>query len=169
METRQRSGYPSDVSDEEWAFVAPYLTLCKPDAEQRGYPLRAVFNAVRYVVRGGIPWRMMPNDLPPWPVVYQQMRRWMEAGCFRMMVEDPYYLESPFSTQNRYNCIARGVDCKAKRTFVSKMPAFAVEQPGNLLPSLPGPPHRELLSSLFRHLSLLSPSFIGILLSAASP
>lgn len=88
MEKRQRTGSPSDVSDEEWAFVAPYLTLCKPDAEQRDYPLRAVFNAVRYVVRSGIPWRMMPNDLPPWPVVYQQMRRWMDAGCFQMMVED---------------------------------------------------------------------------------
>jgi len=54
METRQRSGYPGDVSDEEWAFVAPYLALCKPDAEQRDYPLRAVFNAARYVVRKGM-------------------------------------------------------------------------------------------------------------------
>ncbi len=88
MEKRQRSGYPSDVSDEEWAFVAPSLTLCKEDAEQREYSLRAVFNAVRYVVRSGIAWRMMPNDLPPWPVVCQQMRRWMDAGCFQMMVED---------------------------------------------------------------------------------
>ena len=59
------------MSDEEWAFVAPYLTLCKEDAEQRDFPLRAVFNAVRYVVRSGIPWRMMPNDLSPWNVVYQ--------------------------------------------------------------------------------------------------
>lgn len=88
MEKRRRSGYPSDVSDEEWAFVVPYLLLCKEDATQRDYPLRAVFNAVRYVVRSGITWRMMPNDLPPWSVVYQQMRRWMDAGCFEMMVED---------------------------------------------------------------------------------
>jgi len=88
MEKRQRTGYPSDVSDEEWAFVAPYLTLCKEDAAQRDFPLRAVFNAVRYVVRSGIAWRMLPNDLPPWNVVYQQMRRWMDAGCFQMMVDD---------------------------------------------------------------------------------
>ncbi len=39
--------------------------------QQRDYPSRAVFNAVRYVVRSGVPWRMMPNDLPPWHVVYQ--------------------------------------------------------------------------------------------------
>ena len=81
-------GYPSDVSDEEWAYVAPYLTLCREDAEQREYPLRAVFNAVRYVARTGGQWRYLPNDLPPWYVVYYQMQRWLRAGCFETMVED---------------------------------------------------------------------------------
>ena len=61
-----RKPYPSDVSDEEWAFVAPYLTLFPLDAGQRKHSLREVFNAVRYVVRCGCPWRMLPNDLPPW-------------------------------------------------------------------------------------------------------
>lgn len=88
MGNSREVGYPSDVSDEEWAFVAPYLTLCKAEAKQREYKLREVFNAMRYVVRTGIHWRMMPNDLPPWPVVYQQMRRWFDAGCFEAMVED---------------------------------------------------------------------------------
>src|SRR5260370_41393369 len=77
-----RKTYPSDVADDEWAFIAPYLTLMTPDALQRRYTLREVFNALRYLVRSGIPWRMVPNDLPPWPVVYQQARRWMEAGAF---------------------------------------------------------------------------------------
>ena len=63
-------GYPSDVSDEEWEFCAPYLTLMKEDAPQRGHSMRAVFNGVRYIVRAGCPWRMMPNDLPPWHTVY---------------------------------------------------------------------------------------------------
>ena len=86
MGNRGGVGYPSDVSDDEWAFVAPYLTLCREDAKQREYPLRAVFNAVRWLVRSGAHWRMMPNDLPPWPVVYQQTQRWIRAGCFEMMV-----------------------------------------------------------------------------------
>jgi transposase len=77
MGNRGGVGYPSDVSDDEWAFVAPYLTLCREDAKQREYPLRAVFNAVRWLVRSGAHWRMMPNDLPPWPVVYQQTQRWI--------------------------------------------------------------------------------------------
>ena len=88
MAKRERSGYPSDVTDEEWAFVAPYLALCKEDAEQRDYALRAVFNALRYIVRTGGQWRYMPNDLPPWTVVYQQTQRWIRARCFETMAED---------------------------------------------------------------------------------
>lgn len=84
----ERKPYPSDVSDEEWAFVAPYLTLMTEDAPQREYPLREVFNALRYVVRSGIPWRMLPNDFPPWQAVYQQTQRWLKAGVFEAMVHD---------------------------------------------------------------------------------
>jgi transposase len=83
-----RKRYPTDVSDEEWAFVAPYLTLMKEDAPQRDHPLREVFNGLRYVTRGGIAWRMMPNDLPPWHTVYQQAQRWLKAGVFENMVHD---------------------------------------------------------------------------------
>ena len=88
MQKRVRLGYPSDVSDEEWAFVAPYLALCREDAAQRDYPLRDVFNALRYIAKTGSQWRFLPNDLPPWTVVYQQMRRWIDAQCFETMVED---------------------------------------------------------------------------------
>jgi transposase len=83
-----RKPYPSDVSDEEWAFVAPYLTLMREDAPQRDHPLREVFNGLRYVVKTGAPWRSMPNDLPPWPAVYQQSQRWLRAGVFEAMVHD---------------------------------------------------------------------------------
>jgi transposase len=83
-----RKPYPTDVSDEEWDFVAPYLTLMAEDAPQRGHPLREVFNGLRYVVRGGQAWRMMPNDLPPWPAVYQQAQRWVAAGVFEAMTQD---------------------------------------------------------------------------------
>jgi hypothetical protein len=60
-----RKPYPSDVSDEEWALVVPYLTLLREDAGQREHPLREAFNGLRYLVKNGIPWRAMPNDLPP--------------------------------------------------------------------------------------------------------
>lgn len=83
-----RKPYPSDVSDEEWTFVAPYLALLAPDAGQRKHDLREVFNALRWLVRTGAHWRMLPHDLPPWPAVYQQTRRWMAAGCFESIVHD---------------------------------------------------------------------------------
>ena len=86
--SKPRTGYPSDVSEEEWAFCAPYLTLMKEDAPQRKYRLRDLFNALRWLVRAGCPWRMMPNDLPPWPAVQQQTQRWLQAGCFETMAHD---------------------------------------------------------------------------------
>jgi transposase len=83
-----RKPYPSDVSDEEWAFVAPYLALVREDAPQRTHDLREVLNGLRWVVRTGSPWRYMPHDLPPWEAVYQQTRRWLSAGVFEAMVHD---------------------------------------------------------------------------------
>src|ERR671918_647933 len=86
MDTRKL--YPSDVSDEEWAFVAPYLALVREDAPQRNHDLREVFNGLRWIVRTGAAWRYMPHDLPPWEAVYQQTRRWLSAGVFEEMVHD---------------------------------------------------------------------------------
>jgi transposase len=83
-----RKPYPSDVSDEEWALVAPYLTLLPEDSGQREHPLREVFNGLRYLVRYGVAWRAMPNDLPPWHAVYDQAQRWLRIGCFEMLAHD---------------------------------------------------------------------------------
>jgi transposase len=86
--TKARKSYPSDVSDAEWAFCTPYLTLMKEDAPQREHSLRELFNGLRWLVRAGCPWRMMPNDLPPWHAVQQQTQRWVRAGCFENIAED---------------------------------------------------------------------------------
>jgi transposase len=83
-----RKTYPSDVSDDEWAYVAPYLTLMREDAPQREHSLREVFNGLRYVVKTGCQWRYLPNDLPPWHTVYQQTQRWLAAGVFEAMAHD---------------------------------------------------------------------------------
>jgi transposase len=83
-----RKPYPSDVSDDEWAFVAPYLTLMTEDAPQRTHSLREVFNGLRWLVRAGAMWRMMPHDLPPWHTVYQQTQRWIKAGVLAAIVHD---------------------------------------------------------------------------------
>lgn len=83
-----KTSYPSDVTDEEWEFCGPYLALMKAEAPPREHSLRAVFNAVRYLIRAGCPWRMIPNDLAPWPIVSQQSQRWIAAGCFAALAPD---------------------------------------------------------------------------------
>lgn len=60
--TAARPPYPTDVSDEEWAFVAPYLALLPEHALQRRHSLREVFNGLRYLVYTGAPWRLLPHD-----------------------------------------------------------------------------------------------------------
>ena len=86
METRKP--YPTDVSDEEWHFAAPYLALVRADSPQRRHDLREVFNALRWVVKAGAPWRLLPTNFPPWQAVYQQTRRWLAAGVFEAMAHD---------------------------------------------------------------------------------
>ena len=84
----KRKSYPSDVTDEEWGFCVRYLRLMTEEAPQREYPLRELFDGLRWFVRAGCPWRMMPNDLPPWSAVYQQTQRWLKAGSFEAMAHD---------------------------------------------------------------------------------
>src|SRR5919112_3244539 len=86
MDTRKP--YPSDVSEEEWTFLAPYLALVREDAPQREHDLHEVFNGLRWVVRTGSAWRYMPHDLPRWEAVYQQTQRWLKAGVFEEMIHD---------------------------------------------------------------------------------
>jgi transposase len=62
--------------------------LLPEDAGQRVHNLRDIFDAMRWLVRSGAPWRYLPKDFPPWAMVYQQTRRWLAAGCFEAIVHD---------------------------------------------------------------------------------
>lgn len=88
MDTSSRKPYPSDVSDEDWAFLAPYLTLMREDAPQRQHALRELFNGLRFIARTGLQWRYMPHEFPPWQAVYQQTRRWIAADVFAPIIAD---------------------------------------------------------------------------------
>lgn len=90
----KRKPYPSDVTDDEWAFVAPYLVLMKEDTPQREHSLREIFNGLRWIVRAGASWRMMPNDLPPWHAVYDQTRALAQSRGHPVdiTIKNPAYL-----------------------------------------------------------------------------
>jgi transposase len=83
-----RRAYPSDVDDETYHFLLPYLALTPEDAPQRKFPLREVLNALLWMSRTGAQWAFLPHDLPPAEVVRSQAKRWFEAGCFENAVHD---------------------------------------------------------------------------------
>lgn len=83
-----RKTYPSDVTDQEWHLVLPYLTLVPLDAPQRKHDLREIFNALRWMIRTGTQWRYIPHEFPDWQVVQQQTQRWIDHNCFENLVHD---------------------------------------------------------------------------------
>lgn len=83
-----RRGYPSDVDDDTYLFLLPYLLLSPEDARQRKYSIRDVLNALLWVARTGAQWAYLPHDFPPAETVRQQAHRWFEAGCFENAAHD---------------------------------------------------------------------------------
>ena len=64
-----RRAYPTDLTDDEWLRIAPVLPAERPRGRRRKHPLREIFDAVFYVVRGGCAWRLLPHDFPSWGTV----------------------------------------------------------------------------------------------------
>ena len=82
MDEQQRKAYPSDVSDAEWALLAPLVPAIKPGGRPARWSRRAIVNGILYVVRTGGQWRALPHDLPPWQTVYCYFRHWRNAGIW---------------------------------------------------------------------------------------
>lgn len=74
--------YPTDLKDKEWAILEPLIPPPKPGGRPRTTNMREVLNAIFYVLRGGIPWRMLPKDFPPWQTVYFYFRQWRLDGTW---------------------------------------------------------------------------------------
>lgn len=74
--------YQSDVTDEEWRVIEPYLPPAKETGRPRVWPLREIVNSIFYVMRSGCPWRQLPKDLPPWSTVYRWFAAWRDACVF---------------------------------------------------------------------------------------
>lgn len=80
---RRTQRYPTDLTDEEWALIAPLLPGAARTGRRREIDLREVINALRYLVRSGVGWRMLPRDFPPWQTVYWWFRRLMRRFLFQ--------------------------------------------------------------------------------------
>ncbi len=74
--------YPSDLTDAEWAILAPLIPEAKPGGRPRKWPMRAILNGIFYLLRGGCAWRMLPRCFPPWSTVHHYCRRWRVDGTW---------------------------------------------------------------------------------------
>ena len=79
----KRLAYPSDLSDREWQLLEPLLPPPRPGGRPITYPRREIVNAIRYVLRTGCSWRMLPHDLPPWRIVFHYFRTWRRDGTWQ--------------------------------------------------------------------------------------
>ena len=82
MESRR---YPTDLSDDEWRCISPHLPEPTGWGRPRLHGLRAILNAVFYVLKSGCPWRLLPRDFPPWKTVYDWFRRWRIDGTWERL------------------------------------------------------------------------------------
>ncbi len=76
----QRRWYPTDLTDKEWALIAPLLPPAKLGGRPRSTALREVLNALSYWLRSGGAWHLLPHDFPPWQTVYHYWRCWTGAA-----------------------------------------------------------------------------------------
>lgn len=85
--TKMTSSYPTDLTDAQWELVEPLLPRAKTGGRPRSVDLRAVVNALLYVLMGGIAWRLLPHDFPKWQTVYHYFRQWRDDGTFEQINE----------------------------------------------------------------------------------
>lgn len=77
-----RRGYPSDLTDVEWAILGPLVPMAKPGGRKEEHPKREIVNAMLYLLRSGCQWRMLPHDLPPWQTAYNYYLEWRNNGLW---------------------------------------------------------------------------------------
>ena len=80
--SRPVTRYQTDLTDAEWRVIAPHLPKPCATGRPRAWPMREIINGIFYVMRAGCPWRLLPNDLPPWGTIYRWFAAWRDDGRF---------------------------------------------------------------------------------------
>ena len=115
MESRR---YPTDLSDEEWCCIGPHLPEPTGWGRPRLHGLRAILDAVFYVLKSGCPWRLLPRDFPPWKTVYDWFRRWRIDGTWERLNAELRELVRTRSGRSPLPSAAIADSQSAKRTGV---------------------------------------------------
>jgi len=80
MPARRR--YPTDLTDAQWAILEPLVPAVRLGGRPAKHARREIVDAMLYVLRGGISWRSLPHEYPPWQTVYDYFRRWRDDGAW---------------------------------------------------------------------------------------
>jgi putative transposase len=81
------SSYPTDLSDQQWRELEPLIPSAKPGGRPREVDMREIVNGIRYVLRGGCAWRLMPHDLPCCKTCWYYFDRFSGDGTWRTIAE----------------------------------------------------------------------------------
>ena len=126
--------YPSDLTDEEWHLIEPFFQRPDPRGNQGKHAKRDIVNAMLYVVQGGIQWRMLPKEFPPWNTVYDHFRRFNQRGVWQQALDalnqqsrrrqgklrhPSYAIIDSQSGKTQYASDQRGVDAGKKSRAVN--------------------------------------------------
>src|SRR5512143_2421899 len=85
MKVAQKRLYPTDLSDAQWEMLQPLLPPVNPTGRPRKLAMRLIISAILYVVVGGIQWRLLPHEYPPWQNVYYYFRYWRDDATWQRL------------------------------------------------------------------------------------
>ena len=125
----ERTPYPTDLTDEQWKLVEPFLPEAKPGGRPRNTDLREVLNALFYLIRTGCQWRMIPHEFPPWKTCYNYYRAWIDSGTWDEIV---YLLRMDVRTQAGRKDQPRvaAIDSQSVKTTGNRSPDFGAAARG---------------------------------------
>ncbi len=84
----QRHGYPTDLTDDEWTIVSPFVQNSDKRGRRQKYEIREILNAIYFVIVTGVQWRNIPNDFPPWRIVYWHFMKWRDKDTFKLLHDE---------------------------------------------------------------------------------
>lgn len=115
MPKRRSRSYPTDLTDSQWAILAPMIPDAEPGGRPRKADKRAIVEAVLYFLRAGCAWRLLPNDFLPWQTVSYDLRRWERDGVWAR-VHHALVLEDRARTGRDASPSAAIIDSQTVRT-----------------------------------------------------
>lgn len=112
---KEKRRYPTDLTDKQWEKLEPLLPQRSTRGRPPKYTYREIVNGMLYVLRGGISWRMMPSDLPPWRSVYWYFMQWRDQGVFEQL-NDTLRVEFRVSIERNPEPSAVSIDTQSVKT-----------------------------------------------------